>query len=1276
MIVKILKTPQSWIVSSNSLPKITWMWILILLPFMVQAELLTDPEAAAIEKKLPELKEKEKINALIELAQHYKFINAPKSRQYAYLGIEEAVQLSDLNAQVNFYAIIGGLNMVAANYPAAIDTLQFGLTIAESIRDTLLPEYYNLFGIIYQYLDRPAESIAHYKHAITLSYELGRDCQSFYPLGNLSDYFRQKKAFEKSRTYLEQALDRAIQCEDESMKAFAFKEMSFLYIQLSELDSATIFARKALDEAERANKPYITSDVLVNLSIIYREKGRLLTSINYANQAIGLAEKINAAKFLVRAKRSLAQTLLKRGKVSQALEEAKAAVGIVVNGNMKDEFIPSYEVLQFVYVHKNNYKKAFSIENIIDSLQVQAFNKSREQLISVEEAELQTKVENAVAERLLAETESHKFEMKKGIVFAVSTILFSALIASLIFFFYRQNASSSFKIQNETFETNEIQLKSKFINQVSLVGFVLLAFILIFLYFWGTNINFLIGVPILIQLGLTWWLSHHNYLKGSFITGLLYYPYLTFCALYFPIMNGLPMLIISVFIVLAYMAYRSWMHAINWLSFLGVITVYFLYESRMLPGVPPQTIIPGLITVTTLTALSLMFITITFFNKNILTFKNAFWKNHQFLQQISNINPHFVFAKDKDRRFTFVNKSISETYGFDLDYFIGKRNEEIEADYKNDDKYREDDKIVLQTGQTINDNNSKVVTKDGTVKWFDTIKKPILDEQNNIVGILGVSTDVSSRVAAEEALKSSKKQYQTLIEASPNSVVTLDLNGVIQYASPRTHELFGHPPQSMIGKPVFDFILPNDHEKLLENYKNLLNNKVDLVKETLSGVHANGQIMHVEGSSKLIKQDDTSEVQFLIIFNDISEKVLAQQELKERHLIYEALITGAFDAIDIVQVDRIDENGIVRGKVVIRNDMMAYYTRSKDQLCIQMQDIIHISPKYQIDGQLSEEAGQKYFEKFLVQNHAAFEWTLELESGELVTIDVIKRLIRVNHKSLIIRVARDITQERRQKRIIQQQVKDLKNQKQELERYIASNMELENFAYIASHDLRAPIRTITSFAQLLSRSIKDKLSVKESEYLSFIISSSQNMNALINDLLTYSRVNSTKINPETKDLHSLIEEVLADLKSSIEEKNAQIICQNIPNVITADHMKLRQLLLNLISNGIKFSKPDHQPVIEIGCKAKPTSWEFFIKDNGIGISKEYFDRIFLLFNRLHNIQDFEGTGIGLALCKKIVSQHQGQIWLESEVGQGTTFYFTISKMLEQPAEQLEESLLG
>ncbi|MDQ2732386.1 MAG: ATP-binding protein, partial [Armatimonadota bacterium] len=221
-----------------------------------------------------------------------------------------------------------------------------------------------------------------------------------------------------------------------------------------------------------------------------------------------------------------------------------------------------------------------------------------------------------------------------------------------------------------------------------------------------------------------------------------------------------------------------------------------------------------------------------------------------------------------------------------------------------------------------------------------------------------------------------------------------------------------------------------------------------------------------------------------------------------------------------------------------------------------------------------------------------------------------------------------------------------------------SNAELEQFAYIASHDLQEPLRAMAGTVQILQRRYQGQLDARADEIIAHAVAAVGRMQTLVSDLLGLSRL-ARHGNPfAPTDFASILKDVSANLEVAIEESAATITHDPLPEVM-ADASQMRQLLQNLFSNAIKFrgERPLH---IHVGARRQENTWQFCVRDNGQGIEPQYFERIFIIFQRLHTRDEYPGTGIGLAVCKKIVERHGGRIWLESEAGQGSIFYFTIA----------------
>ena len=220
-----------------------------------------------------------------------------------------------------------------------------------------------------------------------------------------------------------------------------------------------------------------------------------------------------------------------------------------------------------------------------------------------------------------------------------------------------------------------------------------------------------------------------------------------------------------------------------------------------------------------------------------------------------------------------------------------------------------------------------------------------------------------------------------------------------------------------------------------------------------------------------------------------------------------------------------------------------------------------------------------------------------------------------------------------------------------------SNTELQQFAHVASHDLFEPLRMITSYLQILERHSRDKLDERAREFIGFALDGAKRMDALIRDLLAYSRVDAHGTSLAPMDLEQVLDAAIANLKIAIEESGAVITHEPLPRV-RADAVQMTQLFQNLIGNAIKF-RGAAPPRIHVGAHRSDGEWLFSIRDNGIGIDPKYFERVFVIFQRLHTRREYAGTGMGLAICKKIVERHGGRIWVESTPGEGSTFFFTL-----------------
>ncbi|MBK6010065.1 ATP-binding protein [Streptomyces sp. MBT53] len=269
------------------------------------------------------------------------------------------------------------------------------------------------------------------------------------------------------------------------------------------------------------------------------------------------------------------------------------------------------------------------------------------------------------------------------------------------------------------------------------------------------------------------------------------------------------------------------------------------------------------------------------------------------------------------------------------------------------------------------------------------------------------------------------------------------------------------------------------------------------------------------------------------------------------------------------------------------------------------------------------------------------------------------------------RIVAELDASREQEEVLGHQADELDAQAVELRR---SNTELEQFAYVASHDLQEPLRKVASFCQLLEKRYGDKLDERGLQYVDFAVDGAKRMQVLINDLLTFSRVGRLDDIREKAGLGQALDKALRNLAASVEESDARIDRpETLPDTV-GDPTLLTMLWQNLVGNALKFRRPDRAPQVSVTCEPDPENpgmWLLCVTDNGIGIPEEFTDKVFVIFQRLHSRDAYGGTGIGLALCKKIVEHHGGRIWIDSTVGEGTRFCFTLPA-----AEEAEDTTEG
>ena len=528
----------------------------------------------------------------------------------------------------------------------------------------------------------------------------------------------------------------------------------------------------------------------------------------------------------------------------------------------------------------------------------------------------------------------------------------------------------------------------------------------------------------------------------------------------------------------------------------------------------------------------------------------------------------------------------------------------------------------------------RIIRSDGEIRYIHTRGRVLLDEEGKSTKMYGVTEDITERRHTEEQIK----RLADIVDSSDDAIIGEDLNGMILTWNKGAEKIYGYSAREMVGKPIFVLVPPSEHHKINELIEKVKNGG-KVAHYEAQRTKKDGTIIGILVTLSPIKNVDGEVTGISSIVRDITERKKAEKALIESE---EKLNTTIESSPDSIIASDLDLNITSCNRATVN-----MYEASSSEELIGLNAMELIDPK---DRQkLTESTKIALMEKKSV--------TLELNSITMNTKKVFPVEISGNsiknaegHPIGFVAITKDITERKNAE-------KERETLIDELER---SNKELQQFAYIASHDLQEPLRTISSFTQLLARRYKGQIDKDADEFIDFIVDGTNRMQAMIKDLLQYSRVQTRGEEFKPTDVQNALDKALFNLKITIDENNAEITHDKLP-VVIADEKQLIQLFQNLIGNAIKFRKPDEKPKIHILSKKDEENNEYIlgVSDNGIGMDQQYAGRIFELFQRLHTRDEYKGTGIGLAVAKKIVERHGGKIWVESEQGIGSTFYFTI-----------------
>jgi PAS domain S-box-containing protein len=511
--------------------------------------------------------------------------------------------------------------------------------------------------------------------------------------------------------------------------------------------------------------------------------------------------------------------------------------------------------------------------------------------------------------------------------------------------------------------------------------------------------------------------------------------------------------------------------------------------------------------------------------------------------------------------------------------------------------------------------------KDGTEFPLEISLSPLRTDR-------GVYATASIRDISDR--KKAQQQFRALLETAPDAMVIIDQHGTIQLVNAQTELLFGYQREALIGKKV-EILVPEHirqrHIGHREGYFTAPKVRGMGAGRELAGRRKDGREFPIEISLSPLETDNG--VWATAAVRDISDRKKAESRFR-------TLLESAPDAMVIINQ---------RGEIMLVNAQTErLFGYKRDALMGEKVEIL--IPERLRGGHEHHRDGYFTTPKVREMGAGLSLWGCRADGSEF-PIEISLSPLETEEGVWATAAVRDVTDRKLVEGKLARYADNLKQ----------SNQELEQFAYIASHDLQAPLRNVVSFTQLLQQDYQKNFDKTANEYMQFIVDSGKQMQSLIHDLLAFSRVGrqDTKLIPT--DCEQVLKQVRGQLKTLLEERNVTLTHDPLPVVSGVPH-ELNQLLQNLIGNAIKF-QPGDSPRVHISAVQDGNYWKLSVRDWGIGIKPEHQAKIFHIFQRLHTSKEYEGTGIGLALCQKIVTRHAGRIWVESETGKGATFHFTL-----------------
>lgn len=545
--------------------------------------------------------------------------------------------------------------------------------------------------------------------------------------------------------------------------------------------------------------------------------------------------------------------------------------------------------------------------------------------------------------------------------------------------------------------------------------------------------------------------------------------------------------------------------------------------------------------------------------------------------------------------------------------------------------------LVLRNSQAqLLNYNFRIICKSGEIKYLSY--DAVLDKRKGLIYAIG--RDVTEQHAQQNLLQQKEARLKSIFQNTTFGILLIDFNGKIFEANNTFIDRLGYPEEQFLHLHLKDIFFEEDSSDPMSYFSNLVNGSYDSVFSERRFKRKDGSSAwsHIS-CSKIILPDN--EKLILAVVEDIDSIKRSKQALMESEEKFRTVFESSPMGImitkltgDIVEVNPsiVDMFGYGKSELVGKSILSFIYSgdlqRSKKFLSKLHQTEL---AEFTIEKRYVKKDGKPFWAKAVISKMTTID-------GEKMGIVIIE----------------NIEKKKKTEQTLEQKNKELTQ----------INQELENFAYVASHDLQEPLRTITSFIQILEKKYSNKLDKNGLQFMGFVVEGAKRMQTLIHDLLEYSRINRFNNAYEKVDLNDIFTTVNRVLKEKIESYDALVMSENLPTIY-GSKLQLTQMFQNLIDNAIKF-RGKKKPEILISVKNLNDKWEIIFKDNGIGISQEYFQRIFVIFQRLHTLEEYDGTGIGLAICKKIVERHGGDIWVESNPGKGSVFHLTLAKNLMAP----------